>query len=440
MNIACIKAPRPAHPRWHLKESLIITVLTCVIQILFAVSPHRIFADNGNAGTLIHCEGFIERLAPSGNGGQPIKSGDIIRQGDIIKTGPNGSAAILCADESLIRLNADTILVFERVAETAAWLSTARNVERSSSYRLNAGEIWLRNKNEHMVITLQTIPLTATLRGTELDLLVLSEDRIVMTVHEGLVVASNRYGTMNVAERETVTAFSGKPIEKQLVMPPANSVQWTLSLPYLPGFLDMPLSNSDPSSLQAEAAKVQNALSKNPSDMPQVLKLANLYSDAGLLTEGESLFKDILSQTTEGPVRAQAITGLAWINIRRNNPEDALTLLLSDATPGPLNLLERVVCYGKTGKTDQAIETLENGNALYPDFIPFTVQKARLFIALRKFDEARRLLNQVLALKPDDSRAWSLLGVIELIQGKNKEATAAAGKGAASVPTKPFRF
>lgn len=423
-----------SRPKRTLAKTIWMTLIAGVFQIVFAFTANNLFADPGPAGTLINSQGQILRLSPSGGDGQPIKDGDIIRQGDIISTSAGGSAAILCADESLIRLNAGTTIVFERVAETAVWLSNDKSSDRSSVYRLNAGEMWLRNKNEHMIITIETAQMSAKLRGTELNLMIMMEDRVMMSVQEGLVIASNRFGSMDVAANERVTAFSGKPMEKQVVLSYAGSVQWTFSLPYLPGFMDTPLISSNRDYLASEIEKEKVAVSKTPSDMERVFRLAGLYCDAGLFDEGESLFKDVLRQAGDGPLHSRALSGLAWIDIRRNKPEDALAALISDSSPGPENILARAVCHIRMGETAKAKEALENGLTAFPEDIPLMGMKARLFIADRKFDDARIQLDKAVAKKPDDARSWSLLGLVELIQGRKKEAIFTAGKGAALGP------
>lgn len=239
---------------WNIRRNIIFVSITCMVSTLTLLASTAL-ADRTYAGRLIYGHGKIDRLTSMDGQHQPITTDNVIRPGDIIRTGPNGRAAILCADESLIRLHSNTALSFEHVAQTAVWIDPADRADgvsakRASTYQLMAGELWLRNKSRHLVITVKAAHLNATLRGTELDLLMLPENVVAMTVQEGLVIASNRHGSMGVKQLEKIIARPGEPIEKQMLLSSEGTVQWTLTIVYVD------LGPSDPAlpdvSLQAQ--------------------------------------------------------------------------------------------------------------------------------------------------------------------------------------------
>lgn len=417
------------------------TLYALIVIFLVFNTAH---AEKDYAGMLVFGNGELDRLTSIDADPQPIRTGQVIHSGDIIRTGANGSAAILAADESLIRLRENTVLNFEHVARTAVWLypkdrSDGVSSERSSTYQLMTGGLWLRNKSEHFVITVNAAHLNATLNGTELDLLMLPEDVVVMTVQEGLVTASNALGSVGVKQWEKIFAYPGKPLEKQLLLASESMVQWTLAIPFLPGFLETPLVSADRVFLKSEKIRAEQAVSQDPDNRHASLRLAAIYGDLGLLTESEVLFKDALRHTDmDEQLQAETTTGLAWIYIRQGHTRDALKLLLEEKAPGPENLLGRSIAYAKMGKIQEAKDVLASALTQYPDFIPLIHQSAKLLITEKKFDAACDMLGKFLEKQSDDAFGWSLLGLSKLILGEKDIAAEAADKGIAIAPNATF--
>ena len=101
---------------------------------------------------------------------QPGKLNQDLFIGDAIQTGPDSRAAILCVDESQIELSENTCIVLNDVAPSGrlgpAEVRPAQAGETPRSlYRVNQGEIWLRNNKEKFPFGVETPAVTAAIRG-----------------------------------------------------------------------------------------------------------------------------------------------------------------------------------------------------------------------------------------------------------------------------------
>jgi hypothetical protein len=94
--------------------------------------------------------------------------------GDAVRTGTASGAAILCADESQIKLNENTTLILKNIAPSPRLapqaVPAAPEKPPASIYQVPQGEIWLRNKREKFHFELETPATMATIRGTELNI------------------------------------------------------------------------------------------------------------------------------------------------------------------------------------------------------------------------------------------------------------------------------
>ncbi len=324
-----------------------------------------------------------------------MKSGDTIDQGDTLRTGPDGAAAILSADESLMRLNANTTVRFIKVSKSAEWLEaddhrSAASAGRVSTYRVDGGEMWLRNKNQHIAITIQSTDFQARVTGTELDLLVLPEDRVIMTVQEGLLIASNPLGRMRVAAGEKILAIHGKPMEKQMMISWAESVQWTLTLPDLPVFLNWPSAQSD---------LIQHAR--------KAIWDRDLVSAKTLL--GQALRVE--------PDNAHVWSLDALVALLTGDRQAAMTASQKAVAFGPHDtfaLLIRSYAQQADTQLDAATQTTQRILAIDPDDTLARVRLAQLKFAGGYTRQADRIVTHAIAKAPDSATAQHTAGFIHL--------------------------
>lgn len=115
-----------------------------------------------------------------------------------------------------------------------------------SHYRVEEGEIWLRNKNINTQIELSTPSVSAAVRGTELNPRTLPlYGSTEITVIEGQITASNPLGSLNVLAGEQVLAIPGQVLQKRLLVSPEDAVQWIVQVPAVFGPREIALSGAD---------------------------------------------------------------------------------------------------------------------------------------------------------------------------------------------------
>ena len=133
-----------------------------------------------------------------------------------MRTGPASRAAILCMDESQIKLNENTIVILKSITPFSQ-AATGRLPRRRSSlpappshYQVPQGEIWLRNKHEKFRFELETPAVTATIRGTELNIKVQRNGTTRSSLLEGNVCLANPQGEVCLRPGEEGYAIPGQ--------------------------------------------------------------------------------------------------------------------------------------------------------------------------------------------------------------------------------------
>lgn len=198
------------------------------------------------AGRLVFTQGQVFTSAPNG-GWEPAVVGRNLAPGDSVRTGPEARAAILCADETQIRLGANTLITLKEVTGSARLgtgpASPAAAQGRNSLYDMESGEAWLRNNNEASKFQLKTPALTAAVRGTEFTASVGRDGATAIALLDGRLLLSNPQGSLDLNKGELGQARPGQAPTKQMLVNPEDAVQWVLYYPTALSWRDIPLSS-----------------------------------------------------------------------------------------------------------------------------------------------------------------------------------------------------
>ncbi len=160
---------------------------------------------------------------------QPVEAGVALAAGETVRTGEGSRVAVLLANGAQLKLNANSRLELKPPApKPEGFLPTTTEALRSVLRVLN-GEIWVRNGGEPLEI--QTVPATASIRGTEFTLAVDPGDVARLAVLAGLVEFSNPQGSVLVAANEQATVKLGEAPRKTVLLNPLDAVQWSLYYP-----------------------------------------------------------------------------------------------------------------------------------------------------------------------------------------------------------------
>jgi tetratricopeptide (TPR) repeat protein len=354
----------------------------------------------------------------------PAVNGMVIREGDTIGTGPGGRLFVLLSDESLIQINSQTVFVVTRTAQNAGWLENRPVVKAAaqtagSFYRLITGEVWLRNKNKHLMIDIETSTVVVGVRGTELNLRADGSASSVLTVLRGQVLAANAISRIPVRAGQQVTAVLGQPLQSTMLVSPENAVQWTLTVPV--ALFDPVFINEKTAAASADDIHFQVAASAS--------KL-----QSGLITES---YEDFTEITQKYPRHAAGFHFLALSALLMGKTDEALAasrqstrlapqdvngyILLSDALQAAFRLQE-------------ALQAAQEALRLNGRHLGALLLTARLQFGMDDRDAARKTLSQARAVTPDSGEVANLEGFMLLAGQKTDEAAAAFEKAVSLAP------
>ena len=111
---------------------------------------------------------------------QPVSMGGALSPGEVVRTGPGSRVAIQLANESQLKVNANSQFVLKQVAPSTKRVAMGL---MQTLLHLFSGEIWVRSLGQPLEI--KTLSATATIRGTELNLAIEAMDRARLAVVGG---------------------------------------------------------------------------------------------------------------------------------------------------------------------------------------------------------------------------------------------------------------
>jgi tetratricopeptide (TPR) repeat protein len=376
------------------------------------------------AGRLIYLEGEVAMRPGGATQWQKAQLRQDLYGGDTVRTGANSRAAILCLDESQIRLNQHTVLTLKSVSPSPRLrfgeiAPAAQAQEAGSLYQVIQGEVWLRNKKEKFLFELQTPTVTATIRGTELNVRVQADGTTSIVMLEGEVKLANRYGEVILAAGEEGLAAPGKAPTKQVLVQPADAVQWSLFYPGYFSYRDLPLQSLE-------------GLGRSSTLSPGV----EAY-DQGRLGEADSMAGQALAQN---PANPGALTLAGWVHLQRRQPEEALKYFQRVPQPGAAALVGTALARYQTGDAVGAYLLMASAYKPNPGHPVVAAMTGYFAMLLGKAQEARQLFRTAASSSSPVAQllALSYLAQMDLVQNRKDEARTQADQALTLMPTSPL--
>ncbi|MDQ5908862.1 MAG: hypothetical protein QG599_955 [Pseudomonadota bacterium] len=362
------------------------SVRLMLVFILSLLPLYPVLAEN--AGEVISALGTVEVLREGR--WQAVNAGMTLAAGDTVRTGAGSRAAILLASGTQLKLNALSQLELKQsVPPPEGFLATAGQTVQNI-LRMLSGEVWVRNSGEPLEI--QTVPATATIRGTEFNLAVGPQDSARLAVVNGLVEFSNPQGSVMVAANEQADVRVGEAPRKTLLLNPLDAVQWSLYYP--------PLAKGQGTEVQAAqrylfagqvpAARqaLDRALARNPQDVEAYSLRATLE----------------LTQNRKAEARADAERAIA-----ANPSASSAYLSLSWVQQAEFDL-------------DGALHSAQQAVALDPDNPQTLVQESSLLFGMGRLKEAMKVAERARQVAPNDAMVNTVWGFLQLTHYRVNEA------------------
>jgi tetratricopeptide (TPR) repeat protein len=170
---------------------------------------------------LVSLEGAIEYKSANTENWNPAVLEQEFCNGDAIRSGQDSRAALRMINETLLRLDHSTAIIFTSVVQK----------ERSLLDLLKGALHFISRVPRSLEVN--TPYLNAAIEGTEFVIKVKDESTEV-TVYEGKVVASNASGSIDLTANQAGSATSGQAPIRTAVARPRDAVAWTLYYPPLP--------------------------------------------------------------------------------------------------------------------------------------------------------------------------------------------------------------
>jgi tetratricopeptide (TPR) repeat protein len=382
-------------------------------------------------GKIVHFQGEVSVRRSGAQDWLPVQAQRELFPGDAIKTGLASQASILCADESQIKLNENTILVLKGVTLSARLglqkaAPAALEQPTPSIYQVVQGEIWLRNKSEKFRFELETPAVVANIRGTEVNIRVKADGTTQVILLEGSLCLTNPYGELCLRPGEEGYVIPGKAPTKRVLVEPTDAVQWSLYYPGIISYRDLPLT----------ALAGENRMPPGSPALAALVGQGEAAYDQGRLEQAQA---DAASALQQDPNNGRALTILGWVHLQRQEPETAQSYFLR------VRQLDDRAIVGLA----LARYRLENSISAY-ELVKTAVQKIRptpliltmagyFSLMVGRVEEAKsHLLAAVNAPPPAGVLARAFLAQIELVQNHKKEALDEASRALALSPSSPM--
>lgn len=326
-----------------------------------------------------------------------------LAEGSYIRTGSRSKVGLLFRDQSQMRLNQNSLLIVRDVLNAGG---------ASTRFELNQGRAWIQSKRIPDNLIMETPSAVAAIRGTDWDIEVGADGSTLLTVLHGAVELSNAFGTVTVNRNEQGVATIGAAPFVLQIRNPESRIQWVTQYQLRPGFyLLEPLET----------------LSAPHSQAVELLT-------AGDLANAEPLLQGLGSPT--------ALALLSDIYLYAGESTRVVDLLegspLLGAWPQLASLLAQA--YFMQDETERATALISAQLQMHPDSVHLLLTRGEIAIFSGDAALATTTFEQVLAIDPDNDRAYYGLGRVygerEFVSEAlaNLNAAIAANAGDASYP------
>jgi tetratricopeptide (TPR) repeat protein len=406
-----------------------------------------------------------------------------LSQGDIVRTGANSKAALLFANGSQVRLNANSSV------EITAPVAVGRG--KQSLFRALGGEVLSRLRPGQAVQTRNAI---AGVRGTVIHLKIDPDETATLTVVEGEVEFFNEFGAVIVGETQQSVARAGSAPSAPITIQNAGFiVEWTLDLeraliPREKKFFhhDRRLltaelqrratrAQAEPQNVDArrdygdvlfDGARYEEALQQwqeadrlQPRQAITLSRIGDALQELNQIEEAQAQYQLALAaaqsprvqtaalgteETTQNSGQLPALIGLSWLELRRNRPAAAQTVAQKALSSAPIlsagfspianaeNALassEARIALGvsllrQPGKLQEASATLQGALEAEPALYHYQARSWLSLVRLAQEDPAAALKEAQSAVQsaPDSGLAQGNLALVHFYTGNSRAA------------------
>ena len=396
------------------------------LLLLGAVLPSPVVADQDCArwaARLVSAQGQVEHQVVDESHWSPVTADARLCPGDSLRTGAHSRAAIRLPNETLVRLDQLTTVVFP--ALTAQKSGLLLEILRGIAYFFSRTPRELEFKAPFVNAAVEGTELLVSATATESRVLVL----------EGIVRASNAAGELRLVTGEGAVAGPGEPPVRFPIADPGDAVKWAL---YYPPVLYLAADEpGDPVRVAAaltsfDRGDIAGALSELDR-VPARDRTADFHASRAsiLLYVGrvEEARAEIAHALTLDPEHSGALALRSIISLINNDPDAAIRYAESGTrVQGPRAAASRIALsyvYQSELDLDQALEQARLATEIAPNNPLGWARLAELALADRDLAEAERAARKSIALSPRIARTQTTLGFVRLARFEADQAAVA---------------
>lgn len=369
----------------------------------------------------------------------PVRVGDVFYPGDRILTGRHCRVAIVLSNDTVLRIDQNTTIVFLGFQE-----------KRSFLIDLLHGAVHFFSRKVRS-LKLSTPFANATVEGTEFFVNV-DQDHTLISLFEGRVRADNAQGSLLLNKGQSAVAKADQPPELKFIVRPRDAVQWTLYYPPIIAYRpdDIPaaaehlrsrLSQSVRAYQQGDldqAFTLIDGLSKKIDDARFYVYRANLSLAVGRVPEALTDIERALALEADN---SEALALRSIIAVVQNRKEAAYTdaqkaVDLNPESPSALLALSYAhqAGFNLSGAMDQAQFAVKKA----PENAIARARLAELRLSTGDLDGALRAARRAAELDARLTRAQTVLGYAYLTQMEIAASEAAFSKAIQSDSAAPL--
>jgi len=352
------------------------------------------------AATVTSIQGTVEAKRVGDTQWQPVHLHDTYCLGDEIRVQDRSRADVTLANESVLRLNANTAMTFEATEE-----------KQSSLVSLFKGAAHFFSRRPRS-LEVQTPYTVAGVRGTEFYIRV-ADNQTLLSIFTGEVVASNQAGSLALTSGQSAVAEKGKAPVLRVVARPRDAVQWALYYPPV---------------LYAQPDKLKSGVDWER----QVGTSMEFYlqGDVQQAFDAIAQLPDTIREPGFFTYRASLLLAVGQVDAAKADIERALNLNPNDSDALALQTIIAVV----QNEKDKAMEVAQKAVEAASDSA--TAQIALSYAQQARFDleGARASLEKAVQLDPGNALAWARLAELHASFGDLGKALKAAQQAVALEP------
>jgi tetratricopeptide (TPR) repeat protein len=346
--------------------------------------------------SVVSIQGQVQVRRKAGQAWEMVRPEDRFHAGDTIKVGANSRAAFVLKNESTLRVDQHSTLVF-----------SAAEKEQPFLIELITGAVHFFSR-VHRSLHLVTPFVNGAVEGTEFVASV-DDHQTRLSLFEGRLRVFNAQGSLLLTKNQSAIAAANQPPVQVAVVRPRDAVQWSL---YYPAVIDFK--------------------SKDFACDEDWCAAARQSVDAwrkGRLREAFSAL-EVISDTVNDPrfVLYRAALGLSVGRVDAASV-DLQQVQSSEAQRGDALALLAVAAVVQNDK-EKARQLVDEAKARLP--VSNGVDMANAYVQQAFFDLDGALLSVQSATKkdPDNALAWSRLSELYLARGERTNALSAAQRAA----------